>query len=126
MYRAFYATNHQAKKWGRTLTKRATISREDAIKLRDYYKFIEGVTNADIGVLLTVLGVSFNSVISMVLGITTTISSVPLSDYLQDLDNKFDMLATSRDNISFVEYTFQYREHGSGGGAYFLKDVRLV
>ena len=126
MYRAFYATRIQAERLGYTLKKRATISREEANKLRNYYEALEDGKTTIISILITVLGVGFKSVISAAIGVATSISTFALSDYIEDLDNKFDMLATSKDNISFVEYTFRYRQHGSGGGAYFLEDVKLV
>lgn len=122
---AIAKTPKQAEKIGKTVTKKYTITEDDAEKLRDYYRDIEAsriTVMALIGLAAPVFDIYFKASMSTFLG-TVSGSLGLLKSYFGKLGDSFedivDESATSRE----VTFVFKYKRVGSNDGFYWLTDV---
>lgn len=123
---AIYKTPSQAEKIGTSYTDSVSISKNDAIKLRDYYNDIEKGRVTTMGVISLcspIVGKLLTASVATFLGTLTGASGLA-SSYFSQMGNKFQDLLDSMATKKKVTFVYRYKRHGSNDGAYWLVDIK--
>ena len=101
------------KRRGYTITDTVVLSREQAKALRDIYDKQEIGRNWVISMYGIVLGTVMLPVAAMIFGVALTTLQSILGEYIDDLDNVFDVFDTGKPDYNKVEFTFKYKQYNS-------------
>lgn len=124
---SIYCPVSKAKRLGYSISGSYTLSRAEAKELRNHYKEIESGTAFGIGLLCTVFGgIVLKQLAGIGFSVASNVTLYIVSDFLDNLDNKFDDLATGAKSATRVRTKYKYKRHGSYDGAYFLETIEIL
>ena len=123
---AIYKTPSQAKKIGTNLVETRYITKNDAIKLRDYCYDVEAKRITTMGLISLsspILGKLLTASIATLIGTVTGGAGLIESYFKQTGDKVLSLVDTMADNQK-VTFTYTYKRSGSNDGAYWLTNIK--
>ncbi|MGL5258320.1 MAG: hypothetical protein ACRC76_14930 [Proteocatella sp.] len=124
--KAFYCSQKRAEKEGPQIIQYYRFSREESVKLRNYYDLLaDGKKDAGGLIVDLVTGFIEKVVESFLIGKISGhfVDDMKTKEAL--LMEKFDNSATNNNDPVKIRCFFKYRPHGSNDGAYWLEDIRV-
>lgn len=126
---AIYCTPNEAKKVSTypNMVATATIDREAAVAIREYYNSKEAHVTTAAGMLAGLALAPFAPVIGILITPTTGFLTYLFTELLETRDDIFDALAVNSSGIEewTIDVEYHYSRHGSNDGAWFLSDASV-
>jgi len=127
LVRAVYCTPRKAERLGRVITGKYTLSNQEAIELREFYKKVESGEAFVATIALGTIGLAISEkLVGLGFLIATSLGLQISTDFMETLDNDFDAIATNGTASTTIKTTFHYVRHGSSDGAYFLSGIEVI